>query len=167
MSFENLLSDTIVVVSPDGSRSAPIKASVQGDKIIVFETSAVIEDGWKILRVLPNKREESYTVLQSNFINAPNERMSHYSVRVRKDTSLMPSGKHTTINITNSHSFQVGDGNTQQIIDAASALAKAVRDSDASQPEKQDAKSRLDAFLRHPVIVSLLGAAGKAALDKL
>jgi hypothetical protein len=170
MGFNRLLADVVTVVSPGGEQRGPIKASVQGNKVFIFDVTVAIEEGGMILRALPSGQKESFSILQVNFRRGPSgdsDRMSHYEILVRKDTSLVPSSRSTTINISHSQGIQIGDGNTQQIISSLEMLSGAIASANVPEPEKKEAQSKLKALLAHPLVVSLLGSAAKAALEKI
>jgi hypothetical protein len=162
MSFDRLLGDEIYIVSPAGENTAgPIKASVQGDKVYVFDETLVIEEGGKILRTLPNGRCESHSILQVDFNQAPRQTRqgSHYKILTRKDSSLVDPPSKTTINISHSQGIQIGDGNVQNIVASLDALAKAIDSADVPEEQKADAKQKMKAFLSHPLTTAVLGAA--------
>jgi hypothetical protein len=170
MGVHNLLHDQVTVVSSSGEQRGPIKASVQANKVFIFDTTLTIEEGGKILRTLPNGQNESFSILEKNIISGPSgdhDPLSHFEVLVRKDTSLRPAARNTTINISNSHGFQIGDGNTQQIISSLEMLGEAIESTNVPEPEKKEAKNRIKALLSHPLVVSLLGSAAKVALEKI
>ena len=75
--------------------------------------------------------------------------------------------KSTTINIHNSNGVQVGDYNTQHIQATFNELVQQIDRSAASPAEKAEAKSRLAAFLEHPLVTSLLGGAASAVLGAI
>lgn len=62
-----------------------------------------------------------------------------------------------TFNISDSTGFQIGDYNTQNLAVIAKELADQIDNSDAPEPEKREAKKRLAAFLRHPLMTKLFG----------
>jgi hypothetical protein len=163
MGVDKLMGDEIFILTPSGDQTGPIKASVQRNKIYIGDESVVIEEGWKILRSLPNGRSECHTVLQVDFHKDPRGgRLSHFEVTTRKESSLMPTPSSTTINISNSHGIQIGDGNIQNIVESLDALAKAIDASPAAPEQKAGAKEKLKAFLSHPLTVAILGpAAGR------
>jgi len=164
MGFDRLLSDEIYIVSRSGEETGPVKASVQGDKVYVFDETLVIEEGGKILRTLPNGKCESRTILQVDFHQAPRQmrRGTHFKIITRKDSSLVDPPSKTTINITNSQGIQIGDGNVQNIVASLDTLAKAIESADVPEDQKADAKQKLKAFLSHPLTTAVLGsAAGK------
>jgi len=170
MSFERLLGDEIYIVSPSGETTAgPLKASVQGDKVYVFDESLVIEEGGKVLRTLPNGRCESRTILQVDFNQAPAQMRqgSHYKIITRKDSSLVDQPSKTTINITNSQGIQIGDGNLQSIVTSFEILVKAIDSVNLPENQKKDAKTKLKAFLSHPLTTTVLGSAAAKLLGML
>jgi hypothetical protein len=61
--------------------------------------------------------------------------------------------------INNAQSIQIGDFNSQNVVNSFEALVKKIESSSASPVEKEEAKSLLSKFLTHPVVVSVLGAA--------
>jgi hypothetical protein len=66
--------------------------------------------------------------------------------------------------VTNSPGAVVGDNNVQQISTQLSNLAQLIDSANASPVEKNEAKGLLAAFLRHPLVGVLLGAAAGAIL---
>lgn len=101
--FDTLCSDVIYVIKPDGTRLGPVKASVERNAISTLDDSVFIEDGDKIVRILPNDREEFYTVLEANW-NAKFKMIpAAYDLNVRKDTALPrnPQPPPRITNITN------------------------------------------------------------------
>jgi hypothetical protein len=170
MSFDRMLGDEIYIVSPSGEETVgPIKASVQGNKVYVFDESLVIEEGGRILRTLPNGRCESHFILQVDFSQAPPQMRqgSHYKILTRKDSSLVDPPSKTTINISHSHGIQIGDGNVQNIIASLHVLANAIDSADVPEEEKADAKQKLKSFLSHPLTTTVLGAAAAKLIGTL
>ena len=119
MALESLLNDEVYIVSPGGEQRGPVKASVQRNKVYIFDESIVIEEGGKILRPLPSGKCESHTILQVDFHKAKARRgmkASHYEITTRKDSSLVDASSKTTIQISHSQGIQIGDGNVQNIV---------------------------------------------------
>lgn len=52
---------------------------------------------------------------------------------------------------------QVGNGNTQNIHNVFNQLLQQIEESDSSDEEKNEAKSRLANFLKHPLVGSIVG----------
>lgn len=67
-----------------------------------------------------------------------------------------------TINIHGAQSVQVGDHNTQNMINSFEALVKKIESSEAPPEQKEEAKGILRKFLEHPAVVSVIGAAAGA-----
>ena len=63
-----------------------------------------------------------------------------------------------TINIHSPNAVQIGDHNTQQITIAIQSLIEKIESSDSSDPEKVEAKSLLQEFLKHPLVATIVGA---------
>lgn len=61
------------------------------------------------------------------------------------------------VRITDSQNIQVGNRNTQILQSAFREVIDRINDENASEEERQQAKSRLARFLRHPIVVSILG----------
>lgn len=168
MTFDSLLSDEVYIVSPGGEQSGPVKASVQRNKVYIFDESIVIEEGGKILRSLPSGKCESHTILQVDFHKAPRGmKASHYEITTRKDSSLVDAPSKTTIQISHSQGIQIGDGNVQNIIASLEQLIRAIDSADADNSKKDEAKNALKNFLKHPLVASVLGGAAGGVLSLL
>lgn len=57
------------------------------------------------------------------------------------------------------HNIQIGDGNTQQIVNAMTTLAKAINDAEVPEDQKKEAKSVLTSLLSNPTVLALVGPA--------
>lgn len=67
-------------------------------------------------------------------------------------------GNNTSINLTGSQHVQIGDHNVQhnQVVVFRDLVSK-IEKSDATPAEKAEAKSRLSAFLEHPLVTAVAG----------
>ncbi len=121
--------------------------------------------GDEIVRTLPNGREEHYSVLRADFRQGFGGIPSGFDLALSKLQQIQPKNiGSTTVNIHNSTAFQVGDYNVQNIQSALLSLERAIDSQDAPDNLKVDAKEKLRAFLRHPLVVAVLGGlAGGAA----
>jgi hypothetical protein len=168
MSIDRLLADEIFIQSPSGKTVGPVRSSVQGNKVYIADETLVIEEGGKILRPLPNGKAESLSILEVHFYKDPTGgRLSHYEITTRKDSSLVPAPSATTINISHSHGIQIGDGNIQSIVGSLEVLVRAIESADVPTSQKEDAKSKLKAFLTHPLTAAVLGAAASKLIGIL
>ena len=66
--------------------------------------------------------------------------------------------KVQNINFHGSSNVQIGDHNTQNIINVFNDLIQKIESSSASEEEKNTAKSLLGEFLKHPLVTSIVGA---------
>lgn len=160
MGIDDLMGDEVFIESPSGDRIGPVKASVQGNKVFINNESLLIEEGGRILRPLPNGKSEAHAILQVDFYKDPfGGQLSHYEIRTRKESSLVPTPSATTINISHSYGIQVGDGNIQNIVASLETLLHAIDSADCPPKEKADARQKLKALLSHPLTTAILGAA--------
>ena len=171
--FKNLANDAVCIVNADGIRSDSYKALVNSHKgkVTIFESELDVEPGWKLIRPLPNGKEESYTILETHY--QPGAR-SHippsWSLDLRKDASMLNKPKTprtTTITINNSEGIQIGDHNVQHIEKSLIGLIEKINSSDISETEKSKAKGVLKQLMLNPTIAGILGGATSGLLALL
>src|SRR5690606_21893604 len=151
------------IEKPDGSVIGPIKASFAGKTIIVRDGKVDIEEGDVILRQLPSGRDERNIITDATFYSRGVGGMgAHYQLKFRKGGQSEAKKPSHTINIHGAQSVQVGDYNTQNIVNSFEALVKKIESADASPEEKEEAKGMLRRVLEHPLVVSVIGAAAGA-----
>jgi hypothetical protein len=168
--FRSLMKDSVLIVKVDGRRLGPYQASVSSDSITILEKAIDVDEGDHVARPLPSGKEELYLVLSADYSHGLHALPAHYTLKIRKTTALPARHselKSTTINIHNSTGVQVGDYNTQHIQATFNELIQRIDQSSASPVEKAEAKSRLAAFLEHPLVSSVLGSAAGAVLGAL
>jgi len=160
MSLRSLQNSEMYIQSKDGSKKGPYRCVFSNDKVTTFETSISVEEGDKILRNLPNGKEESFTVLETSYQDKFKGIRPHWQLEVRKDTSLKEKNMRntTSINIHNSQGIQVGDHNIQSIANSFEALISTIEKSNCSEQEKTEAKNKLKEFISHPLVSSILGS---------
>lgn len=169
-SLRKLLKDTIHIVKPDGRRLGPYQAAISPDSITIMERSLDVDEGDKVARLIPSGKEEIYLVLSADYSHGLLSIPPSYTLKVQKNTALATGShntKSTTININNSTGIQVGDYNTQHIQATFDELIQQIEQSLASPAEKAEAKSRLVAFLKHPLVTTILGSAATVLLGTL
>ena len=154
-----MYNESIFIEKSDGTRSGPFATKVGKDSATIFNSSIDVTEGDKLIRPLPTGKEESYIITSSHSSSGPHHIPPHFVFKLRKTTALpeMTSPKHTTININNSTGIQVGDHNVLNIGNAINELIQKIESSDADFKDKVEAKSRLAAFLSHPLVGSILG----------
>ena len=150
----------------NGNVLGPYKASFAGDIIFINDPSADVEEGDIILRQLPNGKYERSFVTEATFFNKGiGRRGPHYQIKFRKGNAPVEHKPVQHINISHAQSVQIGDYNSQNIINSFDALAQKIDSTTATPEEKEEAKSLLYKCLSHPLVVSVLGAAAGALVS--
>jgi len=162
MSMRNLCNDKITIQKASGEVLGPFQAQLSPGKAIIPGGNIDIEEEDKVLRELPTGKVESYTAMEVNYnAGVRNRRLQHYSLRIQKDSSLLKAMPQpsTNINITGSQGVPIGDYNTQNVRTVLEAMVSQIDQADAPDKDKTEAKSRLKAFLTHPLVTGILGGA--------
>jgi len=172
--FSSLLNDTVFIQAQDGTKSGPYKTAIGskgGLSASIFENTLDVEEGWKLIRPLPSGKEEAYTILEANYSPGLHGIPPHWTLKLRKDSSLVTApqkpNQSTTINISNSQGIQIGDHNTQHIANSLIGLIEKIEASEAPAHEKAEAKSLLYELLCNPVVAAVLGGATSGVLGLL
>jgi len=169
--FASLQNDSVYIEKPTGDRSGPYKtgiASKNGFSASIFEASLDVEEGWKLIRPLPNGKEELFTILEANYSPGLSSIPPHWTLKLRKESSLAAAPRPaTTINIANSSGIQIGDHNVQHIANSFVGLAEKIEASNAPEPDKARAKGLLRSVLENPTVAAVLGSATAGALALL
>lgn len=154
-----------LVEKRDGQVLGPYEATFAGNTIIIADRMADVESGDTILRSLPNGKQERSVVTEVTFFNRAIGNLGpHYQVKFRLGGEVASSHPSQHISITGAQSVQIGDHNTQSIVNSFEALAKMIDSSNAPAGEKNEAKTLLSQFLRHPLVVSIVGAVAGAVV---
>ena len=66
--------------------------------------------------------------------------------------------KNQTININAPSAIQIGNNNSQQLNVTIQSLIEKIDSSNCSRQEKQEAKTLLQEFLKHPLVTTIIGA---------
>lgn len=149
----------------DGSVVGPYKAIFAGKAIIIPDAHADIEEGDVILRKLPSGRDERSLVTEATFFKKMHSIPPHYQIKFKKwSANKMQDKPSHNITIHGAQSVQIGDFNTQNVINSFQALKNQIESSTATAAEKEEAKSLLSKFLSHPLVSTILGAAAGAVL---
>ncbi|CUI38023.1 RIP homotypic interaction motif [Achromobacter xylosoxidans] len=147
----------VYVRSLSGERTGPFYGAFTGKRLVVFDKKFDATEGDYISRELPSGREESYLVKLATYMEGLDD--PFWKLDLEKTTALpaRTEPKTTTINIHNSAGIQVGDHNTMSFRLAINEMVERIEGSNASSEEKAEAKSRLQKFLEHPLVVSIAG----------
>lgn len=159
MSLLQQMKEEAHIEKKDRSVIGPYKAAFAGDTILLLDQSADIEEGDTILRKLPSGRDERSLITKATFFNrGVGGTGPHYQLKFRKDGESEMQKSHT-ITINGAQSVQIGDYNTQSIVNSFEALVKKIEAADSTPEQKEEAKGILRKLLEHPLVVTVLGAA--------
>lgn len=168
MPFSQLMNDEILIRKNSGTTNGPYKCSVQGDAIYIMNANVDVDDGDVAERTLPNGKVESYSILEAEFTKGLHSIPDSWHLHVRKDGSKRPDGHKTTnIHIANANAIQIGDHNLQQVSSVMQSLIHAIDQSDALPAQKEEAKSKLLEYLKHPAVTATLGATAGALVKAI
>jgi len=169
--FASLQNDTVFIERTAGERSGPYKTAISskgGFSASIFEANLDVEEGWKLIRPLPNGKEELFTILEANYSSGLSSIQPHWTLKLRKESSLAAAPPPTTtINITNSSGIQIGDHNIQHIVNSFVGLIEKIEASNVPPQEKAKAKSLMRSVLENPIVAAVLGSATVGVLTLL
>src|SRR5688500_16469793 len=143
--FSELCNDTIYIRHGDGRATGPLKSAFSQNKFTIFDPTLDVSEGDIVERPLPNGKAERYDVVHVHYSQGLHAIPPSYELQVRKQGSLVQFHKPsvTNISISNSQGFQVGDHNTQNIVDAFKQVIERIDKGPGTPEEKKEAKSRL------------------------
>jgi hypothetical protein len=159
MAFDALMTDTVFIEKPDGRRIGPYKGALSKGSFTIMDKTLDVDHGDLLIRPLPNGKEEHYTVLRADFREDFHSIPGGYDLSLSKIQQIhsRPSSVVNNVNISNSSGFQVGNHNLQSFQVALNQLLQAIESHPGSNEQKEEAKSRLEKFLAHPLVVAVLG----------
>jgi hypothetical protein len=103
--FEQLMRDKVSLIKSDGRRFDNITSNVGRESISIHDITLPIEEGDRLLRILPNDLEEYYVVLDRGYHQALASIPARYSVKVRKENKQDIKETASTIyNLTGNNS---------------------------------------------------------------
>ncbi|MES2923888.1 MAG: hypothetical protein V4819_20205 [Verrucomicrobiota bacterium] len=160
-SFRSLCNEVIHICHKDGRKSGPLQAAFGNNEFTVFDGTLDVTEGDLIDRPLPNGKAERYDITNASFTHKFHSIPAHVRMTVRKQGALVPFHPAKTVNIAihNSQGFQVGDNNTQNIIESLKQVVERIESGPGTPEEKEEVKSRLKLFLEHPLTSAVLGGA--------
>lgn len=161
--------DTIYL-ERDGVRTGPYKCNFTAGKFSMFYKELDVIEGDKVVREVPG-REEYHTVIEANYSRGLGGHIPpHYKLITSKDSALPKPSQNTTtnhINIHGSTGIQIGDHNVQNLEVALKEVLASIDKADAPKEDREEAKSRLNAFLAHPLVAAAVGGALPVTLGLL
>lgn len=101
--FTSMLTEEVYIMSPDGAQQGPFKTAIGKGSATIFDKTIDVEEGYKLVKPLPNGKNEIYTITETKFNPNFHSIPAHYALKVRKDSSLVersPMTKSTTVNMT-------------------------------------------------------------------
>ncbi|MEK3995645.1 hypothetical protein MKY29_12890 [Psychrobacillus sp. FSL K6-2365] len=98
--FKEFAKDLVKLLKEDGKEFLDIKASVQKNQILIFDSTLPIEEGDRLVRMLSNGLEESYIVTDRGFRQGLDSIGPYYKCEVQKESS-MKYREWSLSNITN------------------------------------------------------------------
>jgi hypothetical protein len=166
--FARLCNDQIHIEKPNGTLAGPHRCVIAKNKVSVFDETLHVSTSDKLLRSLPNGTAEKYDVIDVQFTAQFHQIPGHFDLTVHRHGAPVPfrAGKVTNISISNSHAFQIGDHNVQQIVSSLQYLISTIEKS-GSPAEQAEAKGRLKKFLEHPLTSAVLGAGVESLFGRL
>jgi hypothetical protein len=97
-------------------------------------------------------------------------KISAYGVDIFENNEKPPIGvtfSPNFISIIQSQGVQIGDSNVQNISYVIENFITRIEQASASEEEKKEAKSKLKAFLEHPLVTSVLGGLALKLIERL
>jgi hypothetical protein len=163
--FNSFPKEDVTIEKQDGSIVGPYKALF--DKKTIFPSIEInIDDGDILVRKLPGGKTERYVISDTNFSQGLARIPAHWTCTTTKASIANSPKAAPNIVIHSAHGVQIGDNNTQNIINYIQALQEKIDLSNAPEAEKAEAKSRLANFLGHPLVTTLLGVGATAILGQ-
>lgn len=155
----SLANAEVYVRKADGSTTGPYTGTLSAKNFIIMNGNFDGEEGEHLTRALPSGREESYLIRNAQFYDGMVGIPANWQLDIEKTTAIQAasSQKSTTINIHSSTGIQVGDNNMMNFEVAVNEMIKKIDASDAPDEKKTEAKSLLQAFLTHPLTISIAG----------
>lgn len=146
--------EQVDVEARGGVITGPYKALFSGTTIIL-DSLADVDEGTIVIRTLPSGRKERCHVTEYEFCRGMDSIKAHYQVTFRKGEKAESLKPGNTFNIHEGQ-VQIGDHNTQNIVNALQALKDRI-DGSPDGPEREEAGGLFRRLVTHPLITSVLG----------
>lgn len=170
---EDLADDKVVVVKSTGERLGPFKAAVDSRKgiIEIFNKRLDTDVGDTVERTVPPNRTEVYKILDIHYEAETHDVFAPFTLEVQRQGAPIKPSKGSVQNnfhiSGDSPNIQVGDHNVQNVLSVMQSLVTEIERSNATSEQKAEAKSRLNAFLSHPVVTTVMGSAASGWVTSL
>lgn len=116
--FDEFMNDKVILVKSNGIRYDAISADVQENTIFINDISLPIEEGDKLIRVLPNNLKETYIVIDRGLYSGMAGLEGHYEVKVKKSSY---SSQDVATNINNYYG-NISNSQIQQNVNNSSQV---------------------------------------------
>ncbi|WP_110641820.1 RIP homotypic interaction motif-containing protein [Salinicola sp. CPA57] len=170
--FESIHNDTVYILRKDGTRSENYKTRVGskgGHAASIYVDDINVSEGDTLIRVLPNKKEEQYTILDVDYSpGLLDDIPPHWNLKLEKTSSLKrssPAPTSQTFHINNSQGIQIGDHNLQHIEASITGLIEKIDKAETSDAEKDAAKGKIRQMLENPTVAAVLGSSAATLLS--
>lgn len=115
MSFDDMLNDKLILLKKNGNEIEGIKGLVNKNKIIIYRSDILIETGDLLKRIMTNKGEETYEVIDPCYMEGDGSIESFYNSDVRK--LGLPEANQAIQNITTINQYGDNSRVNQDSID--------------------------------------------------
>jgi|TARA_Y100001949_G_scaffold163033_3_gene156597 hypothetical protein len=159
-----------VFIQRGSERSDPFRCNFASKQVTLFYPEVDVVEGDKLVRELPNGKEEIYTILEVHYGSGLGRIPPHFRLDIEKDSALQKGRSSMTtnhINIHGSTGIQIGDHNVQSLEIALKDVLAAIEKAEVPLDEKEEARNRLNSFLQHPLVVAAVGGGVPAAIGLL
>lgn len=170
--FQELLNEKVTLVSKDGQIAEGIKCNFNpAQGLFTFHLNQLpVGHPAEVIRQVPG-RTEKYVVENVDFKPAvPGWSPDRYYLKVSKDGKPKSSGGfaiNAPVTIQNSSGFQFGNANSQDVSQSVASIVACIEKSDQPPEVKKEAMDHLKAFISHPAVTAVIGAAAGVAIDRL
>jgi hypothetical protein len=167
MDLEDLLTDEAWVESPQAARTGPFKTKFGAGELVFYAQDFHADDGDCIIQQLPNGRERRHLVIDVQHSSGLDSISPFYLVKIQTGRSQVATPAPSVSYAINATNVQVGNHNAQHITATFQTLISDIEKSDFDDAQKDEAKSRLRAFLESPVAAAVLGGLAQGLVGQL
>lgn len=167
--FDELCNEKIQIRHNSGQVSGPFKATFGKNKFTIFVADIDVTERDTVERSLPNGKIETYDITEVHYTPSFHDIPAHVELTARKQglPPIASGSRVTNISINNSQGFQVGDHNLQNIAHAFNQVIERIEKANVPEIQKIEAKSRLKAFLEHPLTSAIIGGVAGGIMGNL
>jgi hypothetical protein len=168
--FDAIPGEPINILHKDGLVTQNVQTHLGASTCTIYDQTIDLAAHDKIERTLPNGRKELFEITKVEFHKSPfpDQIPSHWKISFQKvGAENQVHAKFPSISIINSQGIQIGDHNTQTIVESFKDVITRIDNGPGTPEEKKEAKSKLKAFLEHPLTSAIVGTALSGLLPSL